>query len=178
MDQHFHVQEQITAFCGQMKDRTLPRWEEIPDLELYMDQVLNLTRRYLQSYPESEENRVTSSMVNNYVKAGLLPPPVRKRYNAEHVARLFMICILKNSLPIAMIKKIFDDRSKSNEGMPDFYNGFCDTFEKTFEESVTTHLSGADDSVTDIILCAALRAHAEQSLALKLCADGLNDSDG
>ncbi len=175
MDQNIH--EQVAGFCGQLIGQKLPRWEDIPDLDLYMDQVLNLTRRYLKSYPGSEENCVTSSMVNNYVKAGLLPPPVRKRYTSEHVARLFMICILKNSLPIAMIKKIFDDQSARNEGMADFYNGFCEKFEKTSEISVNGHLSSSDDSVTDIILSAALRAHAEQSLALKLCADGLTESN-
>ena len=175
MDEHFN--EQVADFCGQLMDQKLPRWEDIPDLDLYMDQVLNLTRRYLKSCPGSEDNCVTSSMVNNYVKAGLLPPPYRKRYTTEHVALLLMICILKNSLPIAMIKKIFDDRYARDERLADFYNGFCDKFEKISEATVSGHLSAVNDSVTDIILSAALRAHAEQSLALNLCSEGLENND-
>ncbi|MBQ1770408.1 MAG: DUF1836 domain-containing protein, partial [Clostridia bacterium] len=85
------LNELTAGLCDQLKDHMLPRWEEIPDLDLYMDQVLNLVRRHLGSYPGFEETGLTSSMVNNYVKAGLLPPPVRKRYATEHVARLFMI---------------------------------------------------------------------------------------
>ena len=163
------LNELAAGLCGQLKNHRLPRWEEIPDLELYMDQVLNLIRRHLGSYPGFEETGVTSSMVNNYVKAGLLPPPVRKRYATEHVARLFMICILKNSLPIAMIKKIFDDISASEVDMPDFYNVFCDRFEQTADSAVREHLSSGYRSMTDIILSAALRAQAEQALAVKLC---------
>ena len=167
------IEQNIADLCGQLKDHRLPRWEEIPDLDLYMDQVLNLIRRYLISYPGFEETGITSSMVNNYVKAGLLPPPYRKRYTREHVARLFMTCILKNSLSIAMIGKIFDDQYERNEEMAVLYNGFCDKFERISELSVEGHLSAANDSVTDIILSAALRAHAEQSLAQKLCEECL-----
>ena len=163
------LNEMAAVLCSQMNDHRLPRWEEIPDLDLYMDQVLNLIRRYLRYYPSFEEASVTSSMVNNYVKAGLLPPPVRKRYATEHVARLFMICILKNSLPIATIKKIFDDISSGDEGMPLFYNSFCDRFEQTSASVVSEHLSAGYRSVTEFILCASLRAQAEQALAVKLC---------
>ncbi len=163
------LNELTAGLCDQLKDHMLPRWEEIPDLDLYMDQVLNLVRRHLGSYPGFEETGLTSSMVNNYVKAGLLPPPVRKRYATEHVARLFMICILKNSLPIAMIKKIFDDIAASDAGMPVFYNVFCDRFSETADSAVREHLSAGYRSMTDIILSAALRAQAEQALAVKLC---------
>ena len=62
----------------QLQTVRLPRWEELPDLELYMDQVLSLIRKYLLPYSGFDDNGLTASMVNNYVKAGILPAPVKK----------------------------------------------------------------------------------------------------
>ena len=87
-----------------MADYRLPRWEELPDLELYMDQVLSLVERYLGDYPGFEERRLTASMVNNYVKMGVMPPPVKKRYSRVHLAYLLMICLLKAALPETPIR--------------------------------------------------------------------------
>ena len=62
----------------------LPRWEELPDIELYMDQVITLIERYLAPLLEEadEENNkiITSAMINNYVKLGIMPKPIKKRY--------------------------------------------------------------------------------------------------
>ena len=55
---------------GELGQRRLPAWEELPDLALYMDQVLSLTARYL---PGGEGKALTSAMVNNYVKQKVLP---------------------------------------------------------------------------------------------------------
>ena len=46
----------------------LPEWDELPDLDLYMDQVISLLQRYLGQFPSPDEKGITSSMINNYVK--------------------------------------------------------------------------------------------------------------
>ena len=74
----------------------LPRWEELPDFGLYMDQVIVLMERALAGVlPKGE---LTKSMVNNYVKVGLIPRPAGKKYDREHLAMLLMSCILKQAL--------------------------------------------------------------------------------
>ena len=79
----------------------LPQWEALPDFGLYMDQVIVLMERALKGVlPEGE---LTKSMVNNYVKVGLIPRPVRKKYEREHLALLLMICILKQALSMEEI---------------------------------------------------------------------------
>ena len=56
----------------------LPRWHELPDIELYMDQVITLIEKYLSPLITLEKHTLlTSSMVNNYVKHGLIPAPVK-----------------------------------------------------------------------------------------------------
>ncbi len=83
---------------------TLPRWEELPDFGLYMDQVIVLIERAFDDLlPKGE---ITKSMVNNYVKVRLIPRPVGKKYEREHLAMLLMICILKQSLTMEEIASI------------------------------------------------------------------------
>lgn len=86
----------------------LPEWEEIPDIGLYMEQVVLLLRQYLDYLPPElkESQCITSSSINNYVRMHVMPMPVKKRYYRTHIAYLIVICTLKQSLSLAMIQKI------------------------------------------------------------------------
>lgn len=73
-----------------------PRWHEIPNMDLYMDQVVTLLNEYLQPFQTKDQDKpVTSTMINNYVKHGIVKPPLKKKYNRNHVAYLMVVCILK-----------------------------------------------------------------------------------
>ena len=89
-----------------------PRWDALPDIDLYMDQVLVLTDKYFGIFAPKNESIVTSSMLNNYVKQKIVPPPDKKRYNKEHIARFLMICVLKRVFSMAQIKSLFDEMGK------------------------------------------------------------------
>ena len=143
----------------------LPRWRELPDLELYMDQVLALTERYLGACPGLDSRGLTAAMVNNYVKLGVLPAPLRKRYSRAQLARLLVICVLKPVLPIASIKRLIENglRDSSEEA---FYDGFCACYEETRAETEREN-AGAEETRT-AVLRAALCAQAEQSRAQRL----------
>lgn len=81
---------------NKVPDFTCPRWEQLPDMDLYMDQVVTLLNEYLIPFRSSgQEKMVTSTMINNYVKNGILEAPVRKKYNRNQVAYLIVVCILK-----------------------------------------------------------------------------------
>ena len=84
----------------------LPRWAELPDLGLYMDQVIVLMGQYLGGIVSGEDKLLTASMVNNYVKMGLLPPPAKKKYGREHLAYLIMICVLKRVISISIVREL------------------------------------------------------------------------
>ena len=71
----------------------LPQWELLPDIGLYMDQVITLMDRTFS--PALPKGEMTKSMVNNYVKVGMIPRPVGKKYDREHLAMLLMICVFK-----------------------------------------------------------------------------------
>ena len=68
----------------------LPEWEAIPDFGLYMEQVIDLLKQYLDYLPPElkEEQFITASTINNYVRTKVMPEPIKKRYYREHIAYL------------------------------------------------------------------------------------------
>ena len=86
----------------------LPDWEEIPDFGLYMEQVTALLQDRLDYFPPElkEEQFITASTINNYVRTRVMPEPVKRRYYRVHIAYLIIILTLKQSLSIALIHKV------------------------------------------------------------------------
>lgn len=90
-------------------DYHLPDWDAIPDLGLYMDQVIVLLEQYLTFIPAplgTKERFVTSSTINNYVRLKIMPAPVKRKYHRIHIAYLIMILTMKQSLSISDVQKI------------------------------------------------------------------------
>lgn len=110
----------------------IPYWEELPEIDLYMDQVIALMEKYLSLHKNSDDTKViTSSMINNYVKLGIMPAPVKKKYSREHIAYLIMICTLKYALPISDIKNLIELRVKKSS-IAETLNFFSDLYDDTF----------------------------------------------
>ena len=89
-------------------DYHLPDWEAIPDLGLYLDQVIVLLEQYLTFIPTpagSKEKFVTSSTINNYVRLKIMPAPVKRKYHRIHIAYLIMILTMKQSISISDVQK-------------------------------------------------------------------------
>lgn len=75
--------------------------EEIPAIDLYMDQVTTFMENHLSSSKRHPEDKVlTKTMINNYAKNHLLPPPVKKKYSREHILMLTFIYYFKNIMSI------------------------------------------------------------------------------
>ena len=106
---------------------TLPSWEELPSLDLYMDQVIVLLSQHLNFLPKEEHNDkiITASIINNYVRMHIIPPPVKKKYSKIHMAYLIMICTLKQSLNIAYVQNIIPIGLEEEE-VKTIYNGFVE----------------------------------------------------
>ena len=166
-----HPSLTLTEICVKLGEHRLPSWQELPELELYMDQVLSLVERYLRGYPGFDERGLTASMVNNYVKQGALPPPQKKRYSREHLAKLLVICLLKTSLPISAIHQLMGE-----EDIEHFYFSFCELFSDVNREITEAYRGSADEAATVVQCKAALRAQAEQALASHL--SSAPDEDG
>lgn len=82
----------------------LPRYTQIPDVGLYLEQVVRYVNTHLAPLGEPE---LTSSMVSNYVKQGLISSPIKKSYTAEHLARLLFIAVVKPIVPLEGLRMMF-----------------------------------------------------------------------
>ena len=98
----------------------LPRWNEIPEIDLYIDQVVSLLEKYLEHFIESDNL--------NDGKLNVLKSPINKKYGREHIASLFVIFILKQIYSIDEIKKLITlaiDTSETEHA----YDRFCSELE-------------------------------------------------
>ena len=82
--------------------------EDIPDIELYMDQVTTFMDMHLKNSARNPQNDkiLTKTMINNYAKNDLLPPPVKKKYSKDHVLLLIFIYYYKGILSISDIQEL------------------------------------------------------------------------
>lgn len=117
----------------EIKDFHLPRWNELPNIDLYIDQLVCLLEEYLSGYikndNEKEEKIITKTMINNYVKQNIIEPPQNKKYNKEHMASLFVIFVLKQVYSINDIKKLICLAMETSP-IEQAYNRFCSELEK------------------------------------------------
>ena len=80
-----------------------PKWEDIPNIDLYLDQVLLYVNQVCAPISPDKDKGLTASMVNNYVKHGYLTKPDKKKYQRKQIARLIAITTLKSVFSIQEI---------------------------------------------------------------------------
>lgn len=125
---------------------SLPRYQQLPNVALYRDQLIDYVSQCLESLSICVEQPVlTPSMVNNYVKIGLIPAPVKKQYGREQVAKLLTICIFKQILPISAIQALFRIQKYSYDGAT-AYNYVAEQLEETFKSTFSIEPKPVRDS--------------------------------
>ena len=119
-------------------------WSQLPDIELYMDQVLSyMVRQHVG--PENEE-LLTAAMVNNYIKKGLLPRAKGKKYDREHIAYLTAICLLKQVISVSDAGAMLEAELE-NQTIEEFYRKYCDVVDKectTIHQKIDDKMSSED----------------------------------
>ncbi|MBO6166430.1 MAG: DUF1836 domain-containing protein [Eubacterium sp.] len=104
--------------------------EEIPNIELYMDQLTHFMDQHLGSTLRSEEEKtLTKTMINNYTKNKLLPPPEKKRYSRKHLILLIYIYYLKNVVSINDIRRILGPMNDPEFDSDKVFNIYKSIFE-------------------------------------------------
>ena len=102
-----------------------PRWQELPSIPLYMDQVLSVVEGALS--PLCGTSVATAATVNSYVKAKLVSPPVKKKYSRGHMARLIVLYLFKRVLSMAEIKAVMEALFDGEDEV--CYGRFCAALE-------------------------------------------------
>ena len=107
----------------------LPRYHEIPNVGLYLEQ----TTKYISEYlAPLGDYGLTNSMVSNYVKKGLIESPVKKQYDRSQIAYLFFIAVAKTVLSLDALTG-FIALQKRTYPLETAYNFFCQQMEGTLQ---------------------------------------------
>lgn len=122
--------EAVKAYLNALLAEKPPAWEQLPDISLYMDQVVSYLERQLGGLFASENERsITPSMINNYVKAKIVPRAESKKYNQEHIALLLSVFTLKRALSVQDLGALLDGKPKAGS-----YREFYELFRKALIE--------------------------------------------
>ena len=117
--------EKQQQFALRLKEFQPASWDLIPDLGLYMDQVITFVERQCKALFMEGDRIFTPAMVNNYVKIGLIERPIAKKYGREQLAQLLMICVLKQSISAENMKALV--QPPESVSMREHYEAFCQT---------------------------------------------------
>lgn len=125
---------------------SLPYWHELPDLDLYLDQVLLYVNQTTSSTEQLEQKSLTAAMINNYVKHKQIEKPIKKRYQKQQVARLIALTILKNVFSIQEISQTLHLLLQSSNSET-LYNHFVDCMRNEENEGTPEIIRYACQSV-------------------------------
>lgn len=102
-----------------------PKWEDIPNINLYLDQVLLYVNQVCAPISPDKDKGLTASMVNNYVKHGYLTKPDKKKYQRRQIARLIAITTLKSVFSIQEIAQTLNTL-QTQASSDQLYDAFVD----------------------------------------------------
>ena len=170
------IKKALENWLNELNNFSFKNYEELPDIDLYMDQVVTFLDKQLYIFQNNTlDKQITSSMINNYVKGEVLPSPISKKYNREHLALIEEICTLKQVLSIADVKQIEDDRYQDKTSKGDTFNEFNKMNNEKIEASVSEafkKLNDIDENDTSALISLAtdfaLTANAYINISKKI----------
>jgi len=140
-------EEYIKNLIDSLKDVKYIMPDDIPNIDLYMDQVTTFMDKHLKSSKRyTEDKLLTKTMINNYTKNELLPPPSKKKYTKEHMFLLIFIYYFKNILSINDIQSIFNPLTERYYG-----DGSSVKLEDIYEEIFRLEKEQTDALTKDMI---------------------------
>ncbi len=169
------INKSLKLWLEELEKFELTPYEKLPDIDLYMDQMITYLERQLNTFALSTlDKQITSSMINNYVKGDCIPNPVAKRYNKEHIALILQICLLKRAINISDIKQILDSNYQ-NTDFKETYNDFVTksteilhTISKETDEKLANIETNNQNELLKLALELSLVANANVLIAKRI----------
>ncbi len=123
---------------------------EIPDIDLYMDQVTTFMEDKLEKFKRTEEDKIlTKTMINNYTKNEIIPSPKKKKYSKEHMMLLILTYHMKQTLSMGDIHSLLSPISE-NDDVETLYKNFLEIQLKEYNEFPKEILKKVDELETQI----------------------------
>ena len=153
------MQKDTEFVFGEIARFSPVQWDQIPDLGLYMDQVITfITRLYEPLYGETTKGYLSAPMINNYVKNKLIPRPVGKKYNRMQIAMLIMIVALKRVCTMEDIHSMLSFEEEAD--VENLYALFCERQAKSIHDMIATR-SALNRAMDCAIFSSSYRAGCE-----------------
>jgi hypothetical protein len=144
-----------------VKKFKFPRYSEITDIGLYLDQVIKVLETILSPIlgDNEKEKWISIAMISNYYKLGIISKPENKRYGRDHIVYLVFICISKMVLPLSNIKEFISIQQEAFT-LPVAYDYFCTEFENILNEVFGEGKSFVDSGKTNSTEAKIVRSFA------------------
>lgn len=160
--------------CQLSHDRPVD-WNSLPDIPLYMDQVVSYLGRQLIGFGRGDT--LTSAMVNNYIKDGLVPRAQGKKYGREHLAFLTIVAAVKQVLSVRDMKALLSGAVQPVDPQH-LYQTFQDALDQALLNTVA-HMRDFpqhEENLSALALSLALRSYAD-ALACRRVVELLRPQD-
>ena len=148
--------EKLQQWKNQISSFLFPRWNELPEVDLYMDQVVGYLSQKLSVFYDTEDEdsgkMITATMINNYVKQRIIAAPVKKRYDRSCVSALIVLFCLKQVLSIGSSGAVIA-QCRWNEDPAGAYDRFCHIFETVLHRTVSENKCFEQDVDVDSDPC-------------------------
>jgi hypothetical protein len=115
----------LQAWLDKVTKYELPPYSSLPSVPLYMEQVIQYVNEALAPLSYGEKKALTSFMVNNYVKAGMIKEPQKKKYNVEHLGYLIAVTLLKEVLSMSELSLLIEMDGQVSNDKSVLYGFFC-----------------------------------------------------
>ena len=150
--------EELVELKQQLMQARPNGWDDLPDIPLYMDQVVSYLSRQMAGFWEGDG--LTSAMINNYIKDGLLERANGKKYGQEHLAYLTAICALKQVMSVREMK-VLTTVGREMRAPEKQFEYFC----RYLDEAMSETARHIDENTTDhdlpkLVLDLAMRSYA------------------
>ncbi|MEG1501057.1 MAG: DUF1836 domain-containing protein [Clostridiales bacterium] len=166
-----------SSIAQNMVNFKLPRYNELPNIGLYMDQVILIIENSLKPlFSPQQGSIITSTMVSNYVKQKLVSPPLKKKYSQNHIAYLIVVCLLKQVYSISEICELIEIQINSYS-IEVAYNYFCEEQENALQAAFSTRQFSAESFAQEVtseselvrsgVLCFANKVYIQKYLQYK-----------
>jgi hypothetical protein len=127
--------KELQKWLNDVNDFSLPQYKELPNVDLYMEQVLKYINETLSVFSPDDQKILTSFMVNNYVKAKMIDEPVKKRYSKEQMGYLMAITLMKDTLSMSDMSLLLEMDKAVSLDKGRLYAFYCDVQSNLLHEA-------------------------------------------
>lgn len=163
----YHIQKEVPTvdelqnLKQRMEQERPTAWKELPDIALYMDQLISYMPRQLIHFDES--TTLTPAMVNNYIKDGLVPRAKGKRYGPIHLGYLTAVVALKQVLSVRNIGALLGAGRDTGKTPPELYAYFCQALDQALTDTAQAiDPEAQEQDLARMALNLAVRSYANQ----------------